>query len=118
MFSFPEIRKASKSKCVASEGVLAADRILIPKTSVNKTKPTTPTETVEDVTNSVNKLDIDDRNTDKLKKIRNLRKKLKEIENLDQKIKCGELVNPDPDQLKKVSRRNEVIEELRVLEDS
>jgi partner of Y14 and mago protein len=47
--------------------------------------------------------------------IRNLRKKLKQIEELERKIGCGELTNPDKGQLDKIKKKNEIIEELKEL---
>lgn len=48
------------------------------------------------------------------KKIKNLRKKLKQIQDLKAKISSGEL-NPLPDQLEKVSREKDLINEIEEL---
>ncbi|KRT81900.1 hypothetical protein AMK59_5112 [Oryctes borbonicus] len=53
---------------------------------------------------------------DPAKKLRNLRKRLREIEALEEKVKNGELANPDPDQLKKINRKAALLVQIRELE--
>lgn len=53
---------------------------------------------------------------DAAKRLKNLRKKLAQIDALKLKIDSGELSKPDPDQLKKVQRRDEVAKEIEELE--
>ena len=53
---------------------------------------------------------------DPAKKIKNLRKKLRDTEALEQKIKSGEVKNPDKDQLDKIKRKKEVVKEIQELE--
>lgn len=55
-------------------------------------------------------------NTDKAKKIKNVRKKLRQVEELQQKVDSGELQNPSKDQLEKLGRAQALREELRQLE--
>merc|ERR1712037_297767 len=47
---------------------------------------------------------------------RNLRKKLRDIEALEAKLASGEISTPEPEQLEKVSRKSDVMEEIAALE--
>lgn len=58
---------------------------------------------------------VEQDNKDYLKRVRQLRKKLKQIDDLQSRIDSGELANPDPDQLTKISRREELVTELLAL---
>lgn len=58
---------------------------------------------------------VEQDNKEYLKRIRQLRKKLKQIDDLRSRIDSGELANPDPDQLTKISRREELVTELLAL---
>jgi len=53
---------------------------------------------------------------DLAKKLKNLKKKLKQIEDLENKIKSGELKNPEKDQLEKVSKKQAVMDEIEDIE--
>lgn len=50
------------------------------------------------------------------KKIRNLKKKLKQVDDLKAKVDSGELANPEKEQLAKIARRHELVEEIENLE--
>lgn len=52
-------------------------------------------------------------NVDTAKKVKNLRKKLKQIDELQRKLDSG--MKLDPDQMKKLKKRNEILEELQLL---
>jgi partner of Y14 and mago protein len=54
--------------------------------------------------------------TDPAKKLRNLKKKLRDIETLEAKLDSGEITSPEPEQLEKVARKNEVMTEIAALE--
>nr|CAG4650660.1 EOG090X0KVN [Sida crystallina] len=54
--------------------------------------------------------------TEPSKKLKNLKKKLRDTELLEEKIKSGELKNPDKDQLEKIKRKSEVVKEIKELE--
>ena len=54
--------------------------------------------------------------TDPAKKLRNLKKKLRDIEALEAKLDSGEITSPEPEQLEKVARKNEVMMEIAALE--
>lgn len=50
------------------------------------------------------------------KKIRNLKKKLKQVDDLKKKIDSGEVKNPEKEQLAKIERRQELVDEIEYLE--
>ncbi|XP_062603156.1 partner of Y14 and mago-like [Saccostrea cucullata] len=50
------------------------------------------------------------------KKLRNLKKKLKQVDDLKAKIDSGELKNPEKEQLAKVAKRQELVDEIEDLE--
>ncbi|NP_001087999.1 partner of Y14 and mago [Xenopus laevis] len=53
---------------------------------------------------------------EKAKKIKNLRKKLRQVEELQQKIDCGEIIQPSKEQLEKLARRKALEDEIEDLE--
>ncbi|XP_069191735.1 partner of Y14 and mago-like [Procambarus clarkii] len=55
--------------------------------------------------------------SDPTKRLRNLKKKLRDIEKLEKQIASGELKNPEPEQLEKVKKKDEVIQQIDDLED-
>lgn len=57
-----------------------------------------------------------DQAADPTKKLKNLKKKLREIESLEEKIKNKEIAKPEPEQLAKIKRKNELLMEIRQLE--
>lgn len=50
------------------------------------------------------------------KKIRNLKKKLKQVDDLKTKIDSGEIKYPEKEQLAKIERRQELVDEIENLE--
>lgn len=50
------------------------------------------------------------------KKLKKLRKKVREIEAIEAKLATGELKNPEQDQVDKIGRKNQILDELRSLE--
>lgn len=58
-------------------------------------------------------ISIDD---DLAKTIKKLRKKIREIEAIESKISNRELKKPDPDQLEKIGRKDEILDRLKELE--
>ena len=54
---------------------------------------------------------------DVTRRIRAVRKKLKQIEDLESRIASGEIQKPDNDQLNKIAKKEEFLEELRELTD-
>lgn len=52
---------------------------------------------------------------DGLKRIRALRKKLKQIEELESRIASGDIKKPDQDQLNKIAKKEDLVEELSQL---
>lgn len=55
--------------------------------------------------------------TDPAKRLRNLKKKLRDIEKLERQIASGELKNPERDQLEKVKRKDDVVQQIEELEE-
>lgn len=56
--------------------------------------------------------------SDDMKRLKNLRKKIREIETLEGKIKFGEIKNPEKEMLEKVSRKKEIMDEIKLLESN
>ena len=54
--------------------------------------------------------------TDPAKKLRNFRKKLREIEELKARLNAGEIKNPNPEEVDKIARKQDVIKEISALE--
>ena len=54
--------------------------------------------------------------TDPAKRLRNLKKKLRDIESLEAKIKSGDITSFEPEQKEKVSKKDEVLNEIFALE--
>lgn len=76
---------------------------------------------VEHLNDRLSKIDVaaseEPVNTDEIKKrLKNLRKRLAQIDTLKTKIESGELGSPDPGQLDKIQRRDEVLSEIESLE--
>ncbi|KAB0793874.1 hypothetical protein PPYR_13494 [Photinus pyralis] len=67
-------------------------------------KPTKPTE-------QSNNHDVDP-----VKRLRNLKKRLREAEQLEENLKNGLLTKPEPDQLAKVQRKNDILMQIYELE--
>lgn len=56
--------------------------------------------------------------SDNMKRLKNLRKKIREIEILESKIKVGEIKNPEKEMIEKVSRKSEILREIKMLESN
>ena len=54
--------------------------------------------------------------SDPRKKLRNLKKKLSDIESLQSRLDSGDLKNPEPEQIEKLNRREQVEAEILELE--
>lgn len=54
--------------------------------------------------------------TDPAKKLKNLRKRLREVEALEEKVKNGIITKPEPEQLAKINRKNDLLVQIRELE--
>ena len=54
--------------------------------------------------------------SDPRKKLRNLKKKLSDIESLQSRLDSGDLKNPEPEQIEKLNRRDQVEAEILELE--
>lgn len=53
---------------------------------------------------------------DPAKKLKNLKKRLREVEALEEKIKSGAVSKPEPEQLAKINRKNDLLVQIRELE--
>lgn len=70
-------------------------------------------DVVNEITDKVNDLAVMDERQEVSKKLKKLRKKLREIEEIEQKINSGELSKPEKDQLDKVARKSEILNEIQ-----
>ncbi|KAK3859924.1 hypothetical protein Pcinc_033992 [Petrolisthes cinctipes] len=95
-------KKAAKKKAAAAA---AAD------TEINKMLEDTH---VSNNTNADGKQPVA---TDSAKRLRNLKKKLRDIEKLETQIKSGELKKPGKDQLEKIKRKSDVMQQIEELEE-
>lgn len=68
--------------------------------------------------NNKDKKDVEKVNTEISveKKIKNLKKKVREIEALEEKLKSGSITKPEPEQLQKIKRKNDLLMQIRELE--
>lgn len=72
---------------------------------------------INDLTEAMqNSLKIRDDVVELSKRLKRLRRRLRELEVLDEKIKNGEIVKPQKDQLEKITRRFEIEKEIEELE--
>lgn len=63
-----------------------------------------------------NNLEIEQTKIDAAKRLKNLRKKIKEIETHEEKIKSGQLKKPEKEVLEKLSRKAEILREIKQIE--
>lgn len=85
---------------------------------------------VDEVTEKIQKVTLKDAKKEKInsvkkeetaevtpdKKIKNLKKKIREIEQLEEKIKNGTLAKPEPEQMSKIKRKNDILMQIHQLE--
>lgn len=83
------------------------------KSSAAKVKVEEVTKQLENVKIVQEQKTID---TDPAKRLKNLKKKLREIEALEEKLKKGEITKPEPEQLAKVKRKNDLLMEINQVE--
>lgn len=67
------------------------------------------------LSDAINNLSVT-QDDDIAKKLKKLRKKIREIEAIEAKLATGELKNPEQDQLDKIGRKNQILDELKSLE--
>lgn len=88
-----------------------------PKQTKKKTK-----NIVESVTKAMDEVSLGDNKhnsevaADPIKKLKNLKKRLREVETLENKLKQGLIAKPEPEQLAKIQRKNDLILEIEGLE--
>jgi len=102
--------------------------VLSAKAKKKKNKAGTNSSQVKEVTDSLKKTSISESRptneagqpiaTDPAKKLRNLKKKLRDIEVLEDKLNSGEIKTPEKEQLDKVARKGEVLQEIKELEQT
>jgi partner of Y14 and mago len=74
-------------------------------------KPTANSKNINELTEEISDMQIDTE-----KKLKKLKKKLREIESIEEKVKSGELKNPEKDQLDKISRKPQIVKEISQIE--
>lgn len=80
---------------------------------VKESKPKKPSEKpAQDVSASKKPNETSDPD----KKLKNLKKRLREVETLEEKIKSGTIVKPEPEQLTKIKRKNDLLLQIHELE--
>lgn len=67
------------------------------------------------LSDAINNLSVT-QDDDVAKKLKKLRKKIREIEAIETKLATGELKNPEQDQLDKIGRKDQILDELKSLE--
>ncbi|KAJ8731101.1 hypothetical protein PYW07_004265 [Mythimna separata] len=91
-------KKKKKKKTGADEAAEKLAKCEITEPNFTSSAPSTPSS------------------TDPVKRLKNLRKKLREIETLEEKIKSGALKTPDKDQKEKMSKKNDIVRDIELLE--
>ncbi|KAK0089485.1 hypothetical protein PV325_007048 [Microctonus aethiopoides] len=56
--------------------------------------------------------------SESMKRLKNLRKKIREIESLESKIKNGDIKNPEKEVLDKISRKKDILDDIKFLESN
>jgi partner of Y14 and mago len=106
--------KQQQQKASAVPGLLVLNE---KKVTAKSKEPVVPkggggaATTMTELTNGVADMEMDAE-----KKLKKLKKKLREIETIEEKIRTGELKNPEKDQLDKVSRKAQIVKEISQLE--
>ena len=59
---------------------------------------------------------VNNQETDPVKRLRNLKKRLREIEQLEEKLNNQLIPKPEPEQLAKVQRKNDLLMQINELE--
>ncbi|KAJ3645841.1 hypothetical protein Zmor_023467 [Zophobas morio] len=87
-----------------------------------KKQPKKKNKKVEEVTKQLENTTISEKTkdtpaqTDPAKKLKNLKKRLREVEALEEKLKNGLIPKPEPEQLTKIQRKNDLLMQIRELE--
>ncbi|KAK9885459.1 hypothetical protein WA026_010954 [Henosepilachna vigintioctopunctata] len=81
-------------------------------TTISSHKNTSPKENKKQDKKIVS--EVEEPSTEK--KIKNLKKKVREIEALEEKLKNGTIAKPEPEQLQKVKRKNDLLMQIHELE--
>lgn len=84
--------------------------------SDKKPKKAQPDTTVEELSQKLSEGASLDPTIELSKKLKRLRRRVRDTEILEEKIETGELV-PEKDQLEKLSRKGELLDEIRELEE-
>lgn len=80
-----------------------------------KPSSSSSTSTTDKISENLNNLTLDPE-TELAKKLKKLKKKIREIEAIEAKLNSGELKNPEKDQLEKVARKREYLNQIERLE--
>ncbi|CAH1180362.1 unnamed protein product [Phaedon cochleariae] len=103
----PTKKKNKKRTSIASENIdMMLEKIKLVESPSATDKKTTKSS---DISKNIE-------TTDPQKKLKNLKKRLREIETLEEKIQKGDIAKPEPEQLAKVKRKNDLILQIYELE--
>lgn len=94
------------------------------KVVAKKSKKSSPTNNnqqqhrkkVDDLAKQLEKIELVLPVTDPTKKLKNLKKRLREVELLEEKLKGGSIVKPEPEQLLKIQRKTDLLIQIDELE--
>ncbi|KAF2897833.1 hypothetical protein ILUMI_08341 [Ignelater luminosus] len=81
-----------------------------------KVKTETKTAKTETKVQKSSATEANNQTTDPAKRLKNLKKRLREVEALEEKLKNGQIAKPEPDQLTKIQRKNDLLMQIRELE--
>ncbi|XP_030381114.1 partner of Y14 and mago [Scaptodrosophila lebanonensis] len=126
-----EREKQERAKTKKLEKELTKSSKTIVSSAANVELPTCPTTTAKPKQMSTSKsvievartledtLKLDDvEKIDTAKQIKKLRKKIREIELIESRMKAGEVKKLDKDQLDKIKKKPEILEQIKLLEDN
>uniref|UniRef100_A0A1L8DCF5 Partner of Y14 and mago n=1 Tax=Nyssomyia neivai TaxID=330878 RepID=A0A1L8DCF5_9DIPT len=94
-------------------GLLVLNKSAGAKAKPQKTPASAKKAPLDDLTDQLGAMQVDQ---DPARKLKKLRRKVREIEAIESKLKSGELKNPEKDQLDKVARKGEITREIAQLE--
>lgn len=100
-------KKRSKAGAISDVSQISSTLSKLEVTSNSKGTPKKTSNNQSSATESVLQ--------DPSKRLKNLQKKLREIETIEERIRKGNLKNPEKDQLEKIKRKSEIVSEIESL---